>query len=112
MDYRSLAQRHVGDRSSRFAVEMPMRFRPIGEIGWTQAKTINISRSGVLFGIEQPLPEETPVELVFDLPVEMGGGAGTEVTCRGQIVRTILPPATDAPPAVAVAIADYRSLGN
>ncbi|MFB3921786.1 MAG: PilZ domain-containing protein [Terriglobia bacterium] len=102
----------VGFRASRFPVELPLRYRPLGELGWVEGRTINVSRSGVLFAVDELLPEETPIELAFDLPPEMGGGPGEGVTCRGQVVRTILPPSTDDPPAVAVSIAGFRSYGN
>jgi len=112
MERREITVFDAEARASRFPVELPLRYRPIGEIGWIEAKTINVSRSGVLFEVDQLLPEETRIEMTFDLPVEMGGGSGAEVTCRGQIVRTILPPATDALPSVAVTITDYRSLAS
>ncbi len=112
MERRGMTIQEVGFRASRFPVELPLRYRPFGELGWTEGKTINVSRSGILFEVDELLAAETPIELAFDLPVEMGGGPGAEVACRGQIVRTILPPSTDDPPSIAVSITDYRSLGN
>ena len=112
MERRGMTIPEVGFRASRFPVELPLRYRLFGDLGWTDGKTVNISRSGVLFEVDEPMSADTPIELAFDLPIEMGGGPGAEVTCRGQIVRTILPPSTDAPPSVAVSITEYRSLGN
>lgn len=112
MNGRGMTIPEVGFRASRFPVELPLRYRPLGELGWVEGRTINVSRSGVLFAADELLPEETPVELTFDLPPEMGGGPGEGITCRGQVVRTILPPSTDDPPSVAVSIAEFRSLGN
>lgn len=93
-----------GDRASRIPIERTLRYRPDGELGWSETKTINISRSGVLFAADESLEIDTPLEMSFDLPLEIGGAPGTEVTCRGKVVRTILPPSTDRPPVVAVTI--------
>jgi hypothetical protein len=98
----------LGDRASRVPITLTLRYRPGGEVGWSEGKTINISRSGVLFAADESLEVDTPVEMNFDLPLEVGGAPGTEVTCRGHVVRTILPPSSDAPPALAVSIDDYR----
>lgn len=110
MERREITVTDPGMRASRFPIEMRLRYRPSGEVGWTEGKTVNISRSGVLFEADELLEVDTPIEMSFDIPIEIGGaaGAGAEIACRGQVVRTILPPATDAPPAVAATIAEYR----
>ena len=108
MDHHEMIDVELGDRASRVPIAMILRYRPGGELGWSEAKTINISRSGVLFAADESLEIDTPIEMSFDLPPEVGGAPGTEVTCRGRVVRTILPPASDKPPAVAVSIDDYR----
>ena len=95
-------------RAPRFSIQIPLRYRPSGEIGWSEGRTENISRSGVLFEAEQIIGVETRVEISLMLPMEIAGEAGAEVVCRGQIVRTVLPPATDAPPELAARILDYR----
>jgi hypothetical protein len=108
MDRRGIIALDLEDRASRIPIELTLRYRPGGEIGWSETKTINVSRSGVLFAADESLPIDTPLEMNFDLPQEIGGAPGTEVTCRGKVVRTVLPPSTDAPPAVAVTIDEYR----
>jgi len=108
MDRRGMIDLEVGDRASRVPMALTLRYRPGGEVGWSEAQTINISRSGILFAAGESLAIDTPIEMNFDLPLEVGGAPGTEVTCRGHVVRTILPPATDAPPAVAVTIDEFR----
>ena len=97
-------------RAQRFAIQMPLRYRRSGEVAWHEGKTENISRSGVLFQAEELLEMNTPVELSFALPVEVGGEAGAVVFCQSQIVRTVLPPATDARPALAALIRSYEFL--
>ncbi len=93
-------------RAHRFAIKAPVRYRPSGEMDWIDGKTENISRSGVLFEGERYLDLSTPIEINFKLPAEIGG-QDAEVACRGLIVRTILPPATDAAPSLAAKILDY-----
>jgi len=41
------------------------------------------------------------------LPAEFGGQTGALVVCRGEVVRTPLPPAENAPKALAATILDY-----
>lgn len=110
MERRGTTILQIGDRASRFPVDMPMRYRPIGDVGWNEGRTLNLSRSGVLFEAGDNLAPDTPIEMSFDLPTEFGGGPGTQVICRGQVVRTLLPPATDAAPSVAASFGELRTL--
>ncbi len=96
------------DRAPRFPIHAPLRYRPSGEIGWNDGRIENISRSGVLFRAGELVDVNTPVEMSFVLPVEIAGEQAAEVFCRGTIVRTLLPPTTDAPPALAARILEYR----
>ena len=108
MDPRGLIDLEIGDRASRVPLALTLRYRPQGDVGWSEAQTINISRSGVLFAADGSLEIDAPIEMSLDLPIEVGGAPGTEVTCRGHVVRTILPPASDGPPVVAVSIDEFR----
>jgi len=104
---RANSLQELGTRAPRFPIEMFLRYRPSGEIGWREGTTVNISRSGVLFQVDQLLEVGTPIEMSFALPVEIGGEAGAEVSCRAQVVRTVMPPSTDTPPAIAATILEY-----
>lgn len=75
-------------RAQRFALELPVRYRPVGEAEWLDGKTENISHSGVLFHAEKSLGIDTPIEIKIALPVATPAGAGSEVICRARIVRT------------------------
>jgi hypothetical protein len=75
-------------RAQRFALELPVRYRPVGEAQWLDGKTENISHSGVLFHAEKSLGIDTPVEIKIALPVVTPAGTGSEVICRARIVRT------------------------
>lgn len=95
-------------RAQRFAIQMPIQYRPTGETGWREGRVENVSRSGVLFQAGQIMDVGTPVEMSFELPVEIGGLGGAAVVCHGEIVR-IAPAATaEATAALAARILDYR----
>jgi PilZ domain len=99
---------HPTPRAERFPIHMMLRFRAPGEAEWLQGEIENISRSGILFRAPKVVDVNTPVELKFDLPVEVGGEPGAEVVSLGRIVRTILPPSSDAYPTAAVKFLNYR----
>ncbi len=99
-------------RAQRFPLHLPLRYRAHGEIAWHLSQTENISSTGVLFQAENQLKLDTPVELSFVLPGEVAGAGGAIVFCHAEIVRTILPPASDIAPALAVRILDYQFQRN
>jgi hypothetical protein len=87
---------------------MTMRYRPSGERLWSEGHTENISRSGVLFRADQPVPLRATIVMLLALPVEIGGGENAIVICRGRVVRAE-PARDDNPrPAVAATITGYR----
>jgi hypothetical protein len=78
-------------RLLRFAVHLPMLYRPAGAKRWCRATTENISKTGVLFRGEEILGRKTPVDLRFQTfvvpPVE--SAAVADVLCRAKIVRVM-----------------------
>ncbi len=86
---------------------MTLRYRPWGDRLWREGLTENISRSGVLFRAEQPVPVKSAIEMLLALPVEVGGGENSIVICRGRVVRTE-PGKDDGSLAVAATITGYR----
>jgi PilZ domain-containing protein len=98
----------VQSRAVRFPIRTEIRFRPKGKMDWRTGETRNISRSGVLFNASDLLAVNTALDLTFPLPTEIGSEAGAIVLCRGHIVRTILPPASDLPGAMAANFSDYQ----
>ena len=92
-------------RARRFAMEVPLRYRARGEKQWHEARTENISRSGVLFRTEGTLDVATEIEMTFVLP---GLAAPPAVVCRGRVVRTVLPGGAVPWPGIAVTIARFR----
>jgi DNA-binding response OmpR family regulator len=95
-------------RARRFRIEVPLRYRQVGENDWREGKTENISRSGMLFRAEQIIPTNVQLEINLVLPAEIAGLSATEVTCRGEIVRTVDAPGPAMPPALAAKILQYH----
>jgi len=76
-------------RAQRFNLHLPLRYRRIGEQGWRQGTTANISRSGLLFKAEEVLQPNVQLEINLVLPAEIAGLSPTEVVCRGEVVRSV-----------------------
>jgi PilZ domain len=96
------------ERARRFAIPMPLRYRRRGEETWHAGKVENISRSGVLFKVETLMDECVPIEMTFQLPVEMGGENAARVFCVGKVIRTVLPFSSDQQPSLAADIQSYQ----
>ena len=94
-------------RAPRLRLEIPLSFRFLKEDSWHEAKTENISLTGVLFHAGANLEVKTPIEMRFEWPIEIGGTGGV-VICQGEIVRTVLAAQTDARPAFAAKILESR----
>ena len=85
-----------------------MKYRPLGQAGWREGTTENISRSGVLFRAPDLLDLNTPIEMRVALPVGPSPERFPEVLCHGRIVRTIDGSADEGRPGLAAKITDYR----
>lgn len=95
-------------RAQRFKLELPIRYRPLGEPDWRSGTTENISRSGVLFRAEEALQPMAQLEISLVLPPEIAGLSAAEVVCRGEVVRTIEPDSATLHPALAAKILQYH----
>jgi hypothetical protein len=56
---------------------------------WQEGRTRNISRSGVLLHTVEPLPDNTAIEFVVQLPPMLAGEAAPRLVCRGRVVRSV-----------------------
>jgi PAS domain S-box-containing protein len=102
---------HAGisySRAQRFKLQLPLKYRPVGESIWLTGTTENISRSGVLFRAEQAIAPHVVIEINLVLPAEIAGLSAAEVVCRGEVVRAM--PAEDSTlsPALAARILQYH----
>jgi len=75
-------------RARRYNLQLPLRYRQVGEKSWRPGTTENISRSGMLFHANEALQPNAQLEINLVLPVEIAGLAATEVVCRGEVVRS------------------------
>lgn len=73
-------------RATRFTLDVPVEYRPLGDPLWRAGRTINMSRTGVLFRGEQPLDVDTPIEMRVFLQTETGKLL-SELFCRARVVR-------------------------
>jgi len=97
-------------RSARFPLQLPVRYRRLGERLWRHGTTENISCSGVLFRSNDLLPVEGDVELRLELPTVTATAAPSEVSCRGRVVRTVSPSDDQPWQAAAIMIDNYDFL--
>jgi hypothetical protein len=99
-------------RARRFNLQLPLRYRPLGEQSWRPGTTENISRSGLLFQAQELLYPSAQLEISLVLPPEIAGLAATEVICRGEVVRSVEAqgqgPGQGVPPALAAKILQYH----
>jgi PAS domain S-box-containing protein len=95
-------------RAQRFNLHLPLRYRQLGEQGWRQGTTSNISRSGLLFNAEEVLQPNVQLEINLVLPAEIAGLSPTEVVCRGEVVRSVGQEGASTSPALAAKILQYH----
>jgi hypothetical protein len=74
-------------RAPRFPLQFPLRYKSGGDAEWREGHGANISRSGLLFRVEQSIPPQTPIELAFVLPLQIPGKSVATVACRARVVR-------------------------
>jgi PAS domain S-box-containing protein len=95
-------------RAQRFSLQLPLKYRKLGERDWRDGTTENISRSGMLFRGEEVLSPKVQLEINLVLPAEIAGLSAAEVVCRGEVVRTVETGATSVTPALAARILQYH----
>lgn len=95
-------------RAQRFKLNLPLKYRPIGQAEWRMGTTENISRSGLLFRAEETVAPNAQLEINLVLPPEIAGLASAEVLCRGEVVRTIEAETPAMSPALAAKILQYH----
>jgi hypothetical protein len=95
-------------RATRFDLHLPMKYRLVGESGWREGTTENISRSGMLFQAEEPIAPNAQLEINLVLPAEIAGLAAAEVVCRGEVVRTARSEGETVSPTLAAKILQYH----
>ncbi len=95
-------------RATRFDLHLPLKYRQVGETGWREGTTENISRSGMLFQAEEAIAPNAQLEINLVLPAEIAGLAAAEVVCRGEVVRTVNRESGTVSPTLAAKILQYH----
>lgn len=74
-------------RARRLSLDTPVRYRVKNLGSWYEGTIVNLSQSGLLFHGPQRLPNNTLVEMVFEMPEEISGQKNSTVLCQGRIIR-------------------------
>ncbi len=69
-------------RAPRFPLTVPVHFRASGMSQWLLGKTVNISRTGILFQTDQGIPTSSVLDIRVDLPAQ------STISCQASVVRT------------------------
>jgi hypothetical protein len=100
-------------RARRLKLHTPVRYRVKNLGSWFEGTIENLSQSGVLLEGPQHLPENTLVEMVFEMPEEISGQKNSSVLCQGRITRAkeakTAPKSADST-VFAASILDYKFL--
>ena len=75
-------------RARRLKLDTPVRFRVKNLGSWYEGVIVNLSQSGVLLHGPQRFPDNTLVEMVFEMPEEISGQKNSTVLCQARITRT------------------------
>jgi len=68
-------------------MDTPVRYRVKNLGTWNEGTIENLSQSGVLLRGGQRFPENTLVEMIFEMPEEISGQKNSKVLCQGRIIR-------------------------
>lgn len=97
-------------RARRLKLDVALRYRVKNLGTWYTGSIENLSQSGVLFHGTQKFPENTLVEMVFEMPEEISGQKNSSVLCQGRVIRTKEAPNSSEAFDLAVSILDYKFL--
>jgi hypothetical protein len=101
-------------RARRLKLQVPLRYRAKNLDSWHEGVIDNLSQSGLLFHGSQRFPENTLLEMVFEMPEEISGQKNSTVLCQGRVTRakesTKDKKKSDSAPILAASILDYTFL--
>ena len=99
-------------RARGLRLESPLRYRAKGQSFWREGVIENLSQSGVLFRGDEPLPQNTLVEMIFEMPEEISGQKNSTVLCQGRITRVSPGSKAEDNTGLAATVLDYKFLGQ
>jgi hypothetical protein len=97
-------------RARRLKLQTPVRYRVKNLGSWYEGTIENLSQSGVLFQGPQHLPDNTIIEMMFEMPEEISGQKNSMVLCQGRITRAKEAAKSAEPVGLAASILDYKFL--
>jgi len=97
-------------RARRLKLDTPVRYRVKNLGSWYEGIIENLSQSGVLLRGSQRFPDNTLVEMVFEMPEEISGQKNSSVLCQGRITRTKDSQEKVENTGLAASILDYKFL--
>jgi len=95
-------------RARRIKMEAPVRYRVKNLGTWSEGTIQNLSQSGVLVRGRQRFPQNTLVEMLFEMPEEISGQKNSKVLCQGRITRMKESPEEAQHHEFAASILDYK----
>ena len=75
------AQDHI-NRAQRFPLSVQLLFRKSGMPYWQDGKTVNISRTGILFQTDEALMKDSVLDIRVSLPLKV------TLSCQATVVRS------------------------
>src|SRR5205814_4526198 len=81
-------------RACRYPLHLTALYQPAGDIDWREGKTVDISSSGVLIQVDDPVPVGTPIEFRFVLPLAGPATTPGGICGHGRVVRLVGSPAS------------------
>jgi len=97
-------------RARRLRLNAPVRYRVKNLGNWYEGVIDNLSQSGVLLHGPEALPDNTLVEMVFEMPEEISGQKNSSVLCQGRIIRSREAQTNKNGVGLAASILDYKFL--
>ena len=69
-------------RARRFPIQVPIQYQKSGVPHWYEGKTLNISRTGILFQTDEALQKDATLDIRVEFP------ASGVLVCQGSVVRS------------------------
>jgi hypothetical protein len=70
------------NRAQRYPLSVRLLFRTTGMTHWQDGKTLNMSRTGILFQTDEKLPKDSVLDLCVNLPSKV------TLSCQATVVRS------------------------
>ncbi len=97
-------------RARRFAVALPVRYRPSGGRGWCDGVSINVSGTGISIATWGcAVPRRTRLDFQFFLP-GVRGVPGARVRGTGRVIRVVA--ARRGQPGIMAVAIDHYAIGR